>query len=104
MNPLANRNADTINQIVRLPKPDSASAGLSTPDSAENVTAINAIEPIGSGYKMKPKIVVTKMANKCHACGVRSLGIGKNHIMAPTEIRRKPFLRLLFTFSPPNIL
>ena len=49
INPRANKNALTINQIVALPKPANASAGLTTFKKPVKPTEIRAIAPIGRG-------------------------------------------------------
>jgi hypothetical protein len=40
--------------------------------------------PIGAAFKIIPKIVETKIANKCHASGTTPSGAGINHIKNPT--------------------
>jgi hypothetical protein len=84
MNPLANKNAATINQTVVSAKPDKASAGLSTFSNTLSEMLVNAMAPMGIGFRMKPTIVATKMANKCQACAVIPAGIGPNQMPAPT--------------------
>ena len=91
MKPLAKRKAETMSQIVALPKPDSAAAGLRTFRKPDRPTAMRAIAPIGSGCRIKPMIVATKMANMCQAPGFRPSGIGQNQIATPTRTVNSPF-------------
>ena len=65
--PSANINADTINQIVVLEKPASASPVFITPKIGKSVMAIRAMAPMGIGCRMKPAMVAIKMARSPQA-------------------------------------
>ena len=54
-------------------------------------TAINATPPMGIGWRMKPMIVATKIANMCHALASTPAGIGQNHRAIPTMTVNMPF-------------
>ena len=47
MKPLAKRNADTMSQMVALPKPERAAAGFSTFKKPDKPTAMRAMAPDG---------------------------------------------------------
>ena len=96
MKPNAKRKALTISQIVALPKPLKASAGLTTFGKPVRPTEISAIAPIGRGCRIKPTMVATKMANICIAWGFKPAGTGRNHNTKPTATVKIPFWRLVF--------
>jgi len=60
-----------------------------------------ATAPIGNGWRIKPRMVAVKTANKCHACGFRPAGVGINQMISPTTMAISPFLRFLFMNFPP---
>jgi len=57
---------------------------------------MKATEPIGSGWRIKPRIVVTKMAKRCQAWTLSPAGTGVNQIAAPTKTTSKARMRSLF--------
>ena len=91
MKPLAKRKADTMSQMVALPKPERASAGFSTFRKPDRPTAMSAMAPVGSGCRIKPTMVATKMANMCQAPGFSPSGIGQNQMATPTKTVNRPF-------------
>jgi hypothetical protein len=89
--------------MVLVLKPDKASVGLSTPVVIVKVMHMKATEPIGSGLRIKPRIVVTKMAKRCHAWTLSPAGTGVNQIAAPTETVSMARMRSLFITIAPFI-
>ncbi len=77
MNPLATKNAKTINQTTRSLKPLKASSKLNVLLRRMMQSAVKAIAPIGMALIIIPKIVAIKMAKRCHPCSVAPEGIGR---------------------------
>ncbi len=74
----------TISQIVLFPNPLNVFSIDSVPVNAVTANAKIAIAPIGKGLEIKPIIVATKIANKCHALGSSPDGAGINQMINPT--------------------
>jgi len=55
---------------------------VSVPVRAVTAIPIIAIAPIGSGFRIMPTIVATKIANKCQALGSTPAGAGMSQIPA----------------------
>ena len=62
---------------------------------------VKAMAPMGIGFKIKPTMVATKMANKCQACAVMPAGIGLNQMPAPTAIVASDLMTFEFKRSTP---
>ena len=80
---LAIKNATSINKIKPSEKPEKASSGGKVP---VKIVIANAKMEAGKtlkALKTTLKIVVIKMANKCHSCGPSSAGLGENHRAMP---------------------
>ena len=85
---LAIKNATRINKIKPSEKPEKASAGGKVP--VKIVIARASIEAGSTLNTLKTtlKIVVIKMANKCHSCGPSSAGLGENQSAIPNTMMR----------------
>ena len=91
--PSANMKADTINQIVVLENPASASPVFMIPRMGSKVSAISAIAPMGIGCRIKPAIVAMKTANRPQAWAVTPAGAGINQMIAPIATHMRPRTR-----------
>ena len=78
MNPREMKKARTISQMTLLPKPLNESVTPSVPDAAVAQMPMKATAPMGSGFRMIPTIVATKIASRCIAAGSTPSGAGTN--------------------------
>ncbi|GAA0169234.1 hypothetical protein LIER_23761 [Lithospermum erythrorhizon] len=76
MNPLEKKNDATISQITSLFMASNAAANAKVFVIMAIVRQKSAHEPTGKGLRMRPEMVVRKIARSCHACFDRSCGFG----------------------------
>ena len=92
MKPRERKNAQTMSQIVPLPKPIKASFVFRMPKKAQSVSERKATAPIGMGCRMKPAMVATKTAKSFQAAGERPAGTGQNQMTIPSPRTMAHFL------------
>ena len=97
--PLERKKAQTINQMVPLPKPINASPVLRTPVTAQNVRSKKATAPMEIGCRINPAMVAIKMANRCHALGVKPSGVGQIQTISSSPKTMIQFRDVLLIFS-----
>jgi len=103
MNPRANKNAITINQIVLELNVESVCSTVKVLVKTQAAMLSMAIAPIGSGFTTIHTIDVMKIANRCQTCVERPAGAGVNHI--PNISANMAKAGLIFTPSqPPDLL
>ena len=84
-NPSAIKNAATIIQIESLPKPLSASSlAFMVPVIIAAPRPISATDGVGSGWKIRPRIVPAKIASICIPRGSTPGGTGINQMAIVT--------------------
>ena len=79
------KNAATIIQMEELPKPVSASfLAAIVPVIMATARPTRATDGVGSGWKIRPRMVPTKMASMCMPRGSTPSGAGTNQRMRVT--------------------
>ena len=78
MNPLVNKNAATISQIVVFEKPLKTVWRGRVPVSATTIIPIKVTAPIGIGFKISPRIVAANIARRRMPAGWTPSGTGRN--------------------------
>ena len=76
MNASAMKNDATMSQMVVFEKPASASLGVIVLVTIASASPMIATEPVGSGCRISPRIVATKIPSMCMPLASTPAGAG----------------------------